>query len=87
MPTYFVATVTRYVLVDAEDESAARIAGQAALYDLYADMRHRWGREVPIEIHTIRPATTDEIDMMKCHNEMMAREAEHQRRQNAASER
>ena len=87
MTTFFVATLARYVLVNAEDESAARIAGQAALYKLYADVRHRWGREVPIEIHTIRPATTDEIDMMKWHKEMVAREAEFQSRQNAASAR
>lgn len=72
MTTYYVATRARYVVVDAENETQARELGQA---ELYADLRERLGREVPIEIHTVRPATTDEIDMTKWHNEMVAREA------------
>ena len=75
MTTYFVATRARYVVVDAENEALARDRGQAALHELYADLRERLGREVPIEIYTVRPATTDEIDMRKWHNEMVAREA------------
>ncbi len=84
MTTFYVATLARYVLVEANDESAARIAGHAALYNLYADLRERLGREVPIEIRTIRPATTDEIDMMKWHHAMLAREAGRQARRNPA---
>ncbi len=84
MITFYVATLARYVLVDAADETAARVAGHAALHDLYADLRERLGRDVPIEIRTIRPATTDEIDMMKWHNQMLAREAEWQARRNPA---
>jgi hypothetical protein len=75
MTAYFVSTRARYVVVDAETETEARERGQVALHELYADLRERLGREVPIEIHTVRPATTDEIDMTKWHNEMMAREA------------
>jgi hypothetical protein len=75
MTTYFVATRARYVLVEAETEALARDLGRTALYEIYADIRERLGREVPIEIHTVRPATTDEIDMTTWHNEMVAREA------------
>lgn len=84
MTTFYVATLARYVLVEADDEATARVAGHAALYDLYADLRERLGRDVPIEIRTIRPATTDEIDMMKWHHEMLAREADWQTRRNPA---
>ena len=80
MITYYVATLARYVLVDAENEMQARQLGHAALYELYADLRERLGKEVPINILTIRPATTDEIDMMKWHREMLAREASQQNR-------
>ncbi len=84
MTTYFVATVTRYVLVDAEDEAAARVAGHAALYELYADFRERFGRDIPIEIHTLRPATVAEIDLWRWHHAMVAREADWQARRNRA---
>lgn len=73
MTTYFVATLARYVLVDAADEAAARVAGQVALHDLYADLRERLGRDVPIEIRTVRPATDDEIELWRWHHEMLAR--------------
>ena len=83
MTTWLVATLARYVLVEAEDESAARDLGQAALYDLYADLRERDGRDVPINILTVRHATDDEIDLWRWHHEMLAREAKWKtRRQN-----
>lgn len=72
MTTFYVATLARYVLVEAEDESAGRIAGRAALHELYADIRERLGREVPIEIRTIRPATTDEIEFCRWNEETLA---------------
>lgn len=75
MTTYYVATLARYVLVEAENKTQARERGQVALQELYADLRDRMGREVPIDIHTVRPASTDEIDMTKWHNEMVALEA------------
>lgn len=75
MTTYYVATLARYVLVDAENETQARELGNAALHELYADLRERLGKEVPINILTVRPATSDEMDMMKWHREMLAREA------------
>lgn len=83
MTTWLVATLARYVLVEADDEAAARELGQAALYDLYADLRERYGRDVPINILTVRHATDAEIDLWRWHHEMLAREAEWQaRRQN-----
>ncbi len=45
------------------------------LYDQYADLRERLGRDVPITILTVRPATTAETGLMKWHNEMCARQA------------
>jgi hypothetical protein len=71
--TYLVATLARYVLVDAANEDEARILGQAALHDLYSDRRERLGKDVPINILTIRPATNEEIELQRIHDEMMAR--------------
>lgn len=75
MTTYLVATLARYVLVDAANEDEARALGQVALHDLYADLRKRLGKDVPIIVRTIRPATDEEIDLQRYHDEMMAREA------------
>lgn len=74
MTTYYVASLARYVLVDAESETQARELGRAALHELYADLRQRWGKEVPIEIRTIRQATSDEMDLWKWHQQMLAAE-------------
>ena len=75
MTTYYVATLARYVLVDADDERTARELGQAALHDLCADLRERLGRDVPIEIRTIREATEDEIGNWTWHHGMLKAEA------------
>jgi hypothetical protein len=74
MKTYYVATLARYVLVEADDETTAREVGQAALHTLYADVRERLGKEVPIEIRTIREATRDEIELWNWHHQMLAAE-------------
>ncbi len=74
MTTYYVATLARYVLVDAADEDQARELGQVALHELYADLRIKLGREVTINILTIRPASNDEIQLWRWHHEMVARE-------------
>ncbi len=74
MKTYFVATLARYVLVDAEDETQARELGRPALHDLYADLRERLGKDVPIEIRTVREATVEEIQLWTWHHEMLAKE-------------
>ena len=74
MTTFFVATLARYVLVDADSDCSARELGHAALHDLYADLRERLGREVPINILTVRPATDDEIELWRWHHEAVSRE-------------
>jgi len=74
MKTYLVATLARYVLVEADDETQAREIGCGALHDLYADLRERLGKDVPIEIRTVREATEDEIELWTWHHEMLAKE-------------
>jgi hypothetical protein len=67
MTTYYVATLARYVLVDAANETDARERGHAALIELT-------GNATP-NVRTIRPATDDEIDFWRWHQETLAREA------------
>ena len=69
---YLEATLARYVLVDAANEDEARRLGHGALYDLYADLRERLGKEVPISIITVRPATDGAIRFW--HHPTVARE-------------
>ena len=73
MTTYYVATLARYVLVEAENEWEARERGYAALYEQYEDIRRRFGSGMPVEIRTIRPATVDEIEHMRWHQEYVAK--------------
>ena len=80
MTAYYVATLARYVVIDAENESQARKRGAAALCQLYADLRARYGREVPIEIRVVRPATTDEIELVRFHERMLANVRRRQKR-------
>jgi sarcosine oxidase delta subunit len=61
---YYVADVVRYELVDAASEAEAKELGQALLQG---------------EVHTVRPATPEEIELMNWHNDMV-------RRQNPAEE-
>ena len=76
MTTWYVATRSCYVLVEAPDEESARRDAVPGLHDLYASVRERLGRDVSIEIHTVRPATADEIELQNWHNETVAREAD-----------
>ncbi len=71
MTTYLVATVARYVLVNAANETQARELGAAGLHELYADVRERLGRDVSITIHTVREATQREIESWNWHHEMV----------------
>ena len=66
MTTYYVATLGRYVLVDAKDEADARELGRLALVELNPSM--------PFNIRIIRPATADEIEFCRWHAEMVANE-------------
>ena len=74
MTTYLVATVARYILFDAENEEHARELGSVALHDLYAGLREKLGRDVPITIYTVREATREEIDLWTWHHKMLERE-------------
>lgn len=76
MTVFYVATLARYVLVEAANEDEARQRGAVALHDLYADVRTKLGREVPIDIRTVRLATSDEIDIWQWHNRMIAAESQ-----------
>ena len=67
MITYYIATLARYVLVEAEYEWEARERGYAALYEQYEDIRRRFGSGMPVEIRTVRPATEEEIEHMRWH--------------------
>ena len=75
MPQYYVATLACYVLVEAENSDQARELGRSALQDLYADVHQRLGRDVPVNICTVRLATADEIELCKWHRELIASEA------------
>ena len=50
-----------YVLVDAANENEARTLAIPALAELHAEA----GRNAPIEIHTVRPATENEIQLAR----------------------
>ena len=41
---------------------------------VYADLRERLGRDVPMEIRTIRLATDEEVELQSWHEGMVARE-------------
>lgn len=67
---WYVGTLSRYALVSAKDADDARRRGWRELYALYSDLRERLGREVPINILTVRPATAEEIELQKWHGDM-----------------
>ena len=71
MTTFYVATLARYVLVDAANETDARTLCLPALAALHPE------RTAPIEIRTVRPATDDEIELANWHREMIERENRH----------
>lgn len=70
MRKYYVATLSRYVIVDASGEATARDAGHAALVELCADRP-----DMPINILTIRLATDSEVDLWNTHQANLARES------------
>jgi hypothetical protein len=67
MTMYYVATLARYVLVDAANETSARQIGQAAL-------QAEAGDRAAIQVRTVRPATDDEIELWHWHHDQLARE-------------
>lgn len=71
---YYVATLARYVVIDALNEDDARTKGHAALVDLYADVRARTGKDRPIQIQTVRKATPGEVELCAYHEARVAEE-------------
>jgi hypothetical protein len=67
MTAYYVATLSRYVLVEAASEEDARCLGRVALAALFADYRG----DLNIEIRTVRPATDQEIEFWQRHQESL----------------
>ncbi len=74
MTTYYVATLAKYVLVEAENETQARELGRLGLENLHAEVGRRIGKDLPEDILFVRPATTDEIEFCRWGEEMLARE-------------
>ncbi|OAI57941.1 hypothetical protein AYO47_00165 [Planctomyces sp. SCGC AG-212-M04] len=68
---YFVASLARYVVVDALNEDDARSKGHAALVELYAGSG---ASNHPVEIRTVRPATPDEVALCAYHAAKVAEE-------------
>lgn len=56
MTTYYVATLSKFVLVNTDGDADARAKGLLAL----RKFDDRWPAHLPIEIRTVRPATDDD---------------------------
>ena len=70
--TFYVATRTRYVLIDADTEQEARNEGRVKLQWLY--MEEGLPNATSIEIHTLRTATDSEIELWNSHCKNLSRE-------------
>ena len=75
MITYLVATLSTYVLVDAESEAEAKAKARKPLNELLAEACKRTGFTGEIPIQTVRPATQQEIDLWRWHCEMVEADA------------
>lgn len=64
---FYVASLSKYALVDAANERDAERLGQTALQKLY-DVT------TPVQIRTVRPATPDEVEFWNRHLEKVANE-------------
>jgi hypothetical protein len=70
MTTYYVATLGHYVLVEAADEVEARTLARPLLEALQAPAASRLGRDLPVVILTVRPATDGEVELVRFHRRM-----------------
>ena len=67
-----VATLSRYVLVEATNETEARRLGETALRDLFPDLMQK------TTVRSVALATDDEIEFWKWHHDMLARDRDQQ---------
>jgi hypothetical protein len=74
MTTHYVATLAKYVLVEAENEEQARELGRTGAREAHAEGGRRIGKDMPVNIPVVRPAATDEIEFCRWGAEMLARE-------------
>jgi hypothetical protein len=74
MTTYYVATLAKYVLVEAENEAQARELGRVALETLHSETGRLLGKDLPVNILVVRPATTDEVEFYRWGEEVLAQE-------------
>ena len=73
MTTFYVATLSQYVLVEAKDETAARAAAVPGLTARYAGFGLS-PDDIATRIRTVRPATADEIEFWQAHQTAVAQE-------------
>jgi hypothetical protein len=63
MPHFYVASRSRYVVVEAADDAEALRRALPNLERLYVEVSERIGRDTSAQIHVVRPATDGEIEM------------------------
>ena len=69
--TFYVATLSRYVLVNCKTEEEARKTGFECLRQMYADVRHpNAGSLDAASVLVVRPATDAETDLWGFHLRM-----------------
>ena len=76
MTMYYVATRASHVLVDADSEDDARTLGLTALTDLQAEECRRRAGDVRIDIHTVRKASAEEVELWRWHHDRLAKETD-----------
>jgi hypothetical protein len=69
---YRVATLSRYVLVEANDETEARTLGEVALGELFPELMRK------ALIRSVTLATAEDIELWKWHQDFLARERDQQ---------
>jgi hypothetical protein len=69
---YRVATLSRYVLVEAADETEARTLGETALRNLFPELMQK------TTIRSVTLATAEDIELCQWHQDFLARERDQQ---------
>ena len=69
---YRVATLSRYVLVEAADETEARTLGETGLRELFPDLMAK------TMVRSVTLATDEDIELWRWHQDFLARERDQQ---------